>query len=148
MHTSSEVTASIGALQGPKMRFKETCSRTCAYPSGAALTGMPLGLERASEIVAAPLVSSHEYALQQHTRIDKNGGTAMSDSRPAIPQNTPELQAAGTAALPGRAAASGAACSQGLRKRQGRVCTCCTAAAAPQMAMWESNAVQEQGDRD
>ena len=77
-------------------------SRVRAHLCGGALALMPLGLEGASEIVAAPLVSSHEYALQQHSTIDAEAGIAISGSRPAGLQVTSELQAAGSAALRGQ----------------------------------------------
>ena len=45
------------------------CLRVRAHLCGGALALMPLGLEGAIEIVAAPLVSSHAYALQQHSTL-------------------------------------------------------------------------------
>ena len=43
--------------------------RVRAHLCGGALALMPLGLEGAREIVAAPLVSSHAYTLQQHSTL-------------------------------------------------------------------------------
>ena len=94
---------------------------------------MPLGLDGASEMVAAPLVSSHAYALQQHsTLVDTLKMHTCDEVAGQQDCRTPELQAAGTAALHGHAARPGAAPLRALRKRDGQACmpTCSSSSAS------------------